>query len=1025
MNARTARLIRYGTAFALTLVTLLGLSGPPDVRAREDDRTKEIREVEKKLAELQNRLAALKAANPNPNAQKPLTLKDALAWKSITRAALTRDGQWFAGAIVPGEGKGEVLLKQVSGGGREKRFPAGEAVGGLAFADNNAWLAFTSMPKSKSGRRTGPGAPAPGSEPPTRGKLALVNLATGDTVEYDGVTRFAFSGEAATTLALYQPPAPPTPTQPTGPTTGPRPSGAPEQPASSRLRGGTLILRDLATGKELTLGHVADFAFDKKGERLALTIDAPGQLGNGVQLRDMKTGVLTQLDSGKATYQSLGWTEKGDAFALLKSTENKGYKDKRASVLVCTNLDSAAPGLTAYDPAGDTAFPKGMVISTAQAPRLSEDLSTVFFGVREPRKDDPPAAKGRGGFDKKQQDPTKGTPSAAKDEKPDLVIWHGKDDRLQAQQQVEAGRDQDYSYLCAYRLGEKKLHRLADDGIRSVTVAPKGRFAVGSDRRAYERSGSLDGKRYQDVHVMDVRTGERHLALKKDLHLGGFSGGVPPASLSPDGTKLLYYDDGQYHVYDMAERKSRCITKDVPTSFVNTEDDHNVDRPPVRPVGWAKDSTAVLLSDNWDIWRVPVADGPVVNLTVNGKKDGIRYTTRLALDPEEKGIDLDKPIYVVAIGEWTKKSGYVRIDPKGPPTVLCWDDAGYGGNTSGQFGAPAVMKARDADVYVFTRETLSDFPDYYATDGSFKSPRRLTNANPERSKYAWSSGSLLVDYESAKGDRLQGALYLPANYEKGKKYPTIVYIYEKLSQGKNRYLRPSAASGFNPAIYTSNGYAVFTPDIRYKVNDPGMSAVWCVLPALEAAIATGVVDRDRVGLQGHSWGGYQTAFLITQTPAFKAAVAGAPLTNLVSMYSSVYWNTGWANQPIFESSQGRFTGGYWEQQEAYLRNSPVFHAKNVKTPLMLLHNDKDGAVDFNQGIEYFNTLRRLDKPVVMLQYKGENHGLVKPANQKDYARRMREFFDHHLMGKPAPAWLEKGVPHLKMDEHLKERAEGS
>ncbi|HSF23426.1 MAG TPA: prolyl oligopeptidase family serine peptidase, partial [Blastocatellia bacterium] len=211
------------------------------------------------------------------------------------------------------------------------------------------------------------------------------------------------------------------------------------------------------------------------------------------------------------------------------------------------------------------------------------------------------------------------------------------------------------------------------------------------------------------------------------------------------------------------------------------------------------------------------------------------------------------------------------------------------------------------------------------------------------------------------------------------------------------------------------------PDIVYKVNDPGMSAVWCVLPALEAAIKTGVVDRSRVAIHGHSWGGYQTSFLITQTDAFKAAVAGAPLTNMISMYSLIYWNTGSANQPIFESSQGRFTTGYWDNLEAYARNSPVYHAKNVKTPLIILHNDKDGAVDFTQGIEYFNTLRRLGKSVVMLQYKGENHGLAKLENRKDYSVRMLEFFDHHLKGKPAPAWLREGVPHLKMKEHLDER----
>jgi len=211
------------------------------------------------------------------------------------------------------------------------------------------------------------------------------------------------------------------------------------------------------------------------------------------------------------------------------------------------------------------------------------------------------------------------------------------------------------------------------------------------------------------------------------------------------------------------------------------------------------------------------------------------------------------------------------------------------------------------------------------------------------------------------------------------------------------------------------------PDIVYKVNDPGLSAVWCVLPAIKAAVATGIVDESRIGLHGHSWGGYQTAFLVTQTDIFKAAVAGAPLTNMISMYSSIYWNTGSANQPIFESSQGRFKGGYWDYQEAYIRNSPVFHAQKVHTPLLILHNDKDGAVDWNQGIEYYNTLRRLQKPVIMLQYQGENHGLRKLPNQKDYTVRMMEFFDHHLRGKPAPKWLKEGVPHLKLKKHLRSR----
>jgi dipeptidyl aminopeptidase/acylaminoacyl peptidase len=320
----------------------------------------------------------------------------------------------------------------------------------------------------------------------------------------------------------------------------------------------------------------------------------------------------------------------------------------------------------------------------------------------------------------------------------------------------------------------------------------------------------------------------------------------------------------------------------------------------------------------------------------------------------------------------------------------------------------------------FTRETHTGVPEYHVGDRSLENGKRLTDSNPEIKELAWSSGAQLVNYTTAKGDKLQGALYLPANYERGKSYPTIVYIYERLSQSLNQFKAPRA-NGFNEAYYTSNGYAVFEPDIKYRVNDPGMSAVWSVVPAVKAAIATGIVDAAKVGIQGHSWGGYQTSFLVTQTDIFAAAVAGAPLTNMISMYSLIYKNSGGTNQAIFESSQGRFYGGYWDNLEAYMRNSPVFHAKNVKTPLMILHNDRDGAVDFTQGVEYFNTLRRLGKPVVMLEYVGENHGLRRPVNQQDYTVRMKEYFDHHLMGKAAPEWLTKGVPRLQMEEHLRQR----
>lgn len=933
-----------------------------------------------------------------PKEPKPLEdIKDILAWKSIRSTVLSNDGQWFAFRLAPNEGDSDVVIRQTKGD-KEYKFPAGEASGfnprEIAFSEDTKWAAYTVHPKAKEAKELKK------QKKPLYNNVTLLNLASGEKTEFEKVKAFSFSGENPGWIALHRYP--------------------PESQTKEKEKwsGSDLILHELASGKAWNFGNISEFAFDKKGRWLAWTVDAQERSGNGVQLRNMSSGVVLSLDSDKTAYKRLTWTEEGDGLAVLKGKKDEDYEDELYSVVGFSGFTSASPKKAVYDPKEDKAFPEGMTISPNRSPLWTDDFTGILFGIhevkkkekeKEKEKDKEKSEKGEKEEGEKEDQEEKEVPKKKpkdeidKEDLPDLVIWHWLDKRLQSMQQVQEKRDKDFSFLAIYRVKEKKFIRLADEELRDVVPAPKHLWAIGLDDSRYELLGNLEGRRYQDVYVIDLKTGERRLTLEKSRWYFG---------PSPDGTLFLYYEDGHYHTYEMATGQKYNITQDVPTSFINEEDDHNIENPPIYPFyfGWVKDGVSVLLYDNWDVWNIPVHGGKGTNLTVNGKEKGIRYRSRFRLDPEEKGIDLSKPLYIATYEEWTKKGGIARVD-KGKPgaKMLLWDDAIF-----------SLTKAKNADVYLYTRQTHEDYPDYHVTSTSLQDGRRITEANPQQKDFLWSSSVRLIDYKSTKGDKLQAALFLPANYEEGKTYPTIVYIYEKLSQWKNRYFSPSA-NGFNKSVYTSRGYAVLMPDIVYKVNDPGMSAVWCVLPAIEAAVQTGVVDKDRVGLHGHSWGGYQTSFLVTQTDRFKAAVAGAPLTNLISMYSSIYWNTGSANQPIFESSQGRFKGGYWDNLEAYTRNSPVYYAENVQTPLIILHNDKDGAVDWNQGIEYFNTLRRLGNPVVMLQYKGENHGLRKPANQKDYTVRMREFFDHYLLGMPTPTWLEKGVSHLDLEDHLKDR----
>jgi dipeptidyl aminopeptidase/acylaminoacyl peptidase len=958
-------------------------------------------------------------------AKRPLTLADTLAWKAIGPTAVSPDGKWVGYRYAPNEGDSEIVIRETRGT-KEYRFPTGEVAlpdpvaairagtpppqpTAISFSEAGGWAAFSVFPTRAQA------AQLRRQRRPLQNAAALVNLATGEKTEFPKTRRFAFSGEDGRWLALHRYGPEPTPGAGGSGASGGAAGGAGAAGGGAgqdrdRPRGADLVLRDLEAGVDLNIGNVADFTFDKAGRHLAFTIDAPEKAGNGIQLRILKTGATLALDSDKASYERPTWTENGDGLAVVRGREDRKYEDKLYDVLGFTGFESGKPQKIVYKPADDASFPAGFTISPNRSPRFTEDLQGLLFGIHTPKPkradaDKPSDAReGEGGGQRAEAGAQR--PEAAQnrdDEKPDLVLWHWKDERLQSQQEVQENRDKSFSYFATYRIQERKFIRLADDALRDVHALPKDRWGFGTDEREYDLMEGLDGRRYQDIYTVDLTTGQRKLAAKKIRW-------SYPAS--PDGNKFLYYDDGHYFVYDIPAGKATNVTRHMPVSFVNVEDDHNNLKPPVPPMGWSRDSASVLLTDAWDVWKVPVSGGAAANLTVSGRSESVRYRRRFQLDPDEKGIDLTAPLFLASYAEWTKKGGVVRVDAgqTGVKTLV-------GGDVS----FARLLKAKKAEVFVYTRESSREYPDLYVADALLREGKRITDGQSQLEPFAWSAGVRLVDYTSAKGDRLQGALFLPADYQPGKRYPTIVYIYERLSQGAHSFDHPSA-NGFDRSVYTSNGYAVLTPDIKYRVNDPGMSAVWCVLPALEAAIASGVVDRARVGLQGHSWGGYQTSFLVTQTNAFAAAVAGAPLTNMISMYGIIYKNTGGGNGAIFESSQGRFFGGPWDHWQAYVRNSPVAHAKNVRTPLVILHNDKDGAVDFTQGVEYYTTLRRLQKPVVMLQYVGENHGLRKPANQQDYSVRMREFFDHHLKGAPAPDWWTQGVPRLKLEEHLRERA---
>lgn len=954
--------------------------------------------------------------------KKPITWQDIPTWKYMRTNSfkISPDGQWIAYGMVASEADGEIIIKNLSNPDSVKMsFPIGStSFPSIEFSDDSKWIAFKEYPTfTQKKANKGP------KKKPLRDKLTLIDLNKGKDSKktFENVISYAFNNKGASKLAINL-----------------------AKDDKGKAKGSDLLMYHLNTGRSQNLGNVSEFRFNKSGSHLAYVVDAANKSGNGIYLMDLVNNSTQVLDSDEATYKFINWTEKGEAFAALKMVADKKYKQDHGKVIGVKNLKK--PQVTLYDALKDSiGFDQSYTISGNRRPMWSEDLTRLFYGIHplelvkqpakknEVNKDSIKTAEAEAiksimnntsikSIDDLQKAIAKVKPKENKSKKkkdvdqPNMTIWHWNDSRLQSRQEVMEGFDKNYSFWAMYNVNSEKHIAIQDSTMKSLRIFPKHRYALGSDNQKYELDTNLDGQRYSDFYLVDLLTGERKILFTK-FYIPSFSANPSP---STDGTKFLYGEDGHYYVYDIASGSTQNITENLPVTFVNIEDDHNVKKPLVSALGWSSDSEYILLRDGWDIWQVPLnRKGSPVNLTQNGRSNSIRYQYRFGLDPEEKGIDLSKTIYLRTYGEWNKKSGIATLSPKRRAglkpgvTSLIWEDANIGN----------LRKAEKTDVFFFGKQTFNTPPEMFVTNSSLSAPKQVTSNAPDADKYAWSAGTQLIDYVTDKGDSLQGTLFLPANYVKGKKYPTIVYYYEKLSWTRHNWSNPGfGGTGWNPNVYTSNGYAVFIPDIVYKLDDPGMSAVWAVIPAVKAAIASGIIDADKIGIHGHSWGGYQTSFLITQTNMFKAAAAGAPLTNMVSMYDLIYWNSGGGNMSIFEASQGRFRGAPWENWDAYLRNSPVYHVKKVNTPLLMLHNDKDGAVDFTQGIEYYSALRRLKKPVVLVQYKGENHGLRKLENQKDYSVRMMEFFDHHLKGEAAPDWLEKGIDKLDLKKHLKKRS---
>lgn len=740
----------------------------------------------------------------------------------------------------------------------------------------------------------------------------------------------------------------------------------------------TLYVRSLDGSKTFQFPTVTDFQFAKKSSMLYYTSAAEGEAG--IFTLNPEKGSPALIKEGKGVFKQTTFDEKGERLAFLYCAD----KDSSYKALSLWLSEHNAPAKEIAT-RGNKAFPAEWVINENGMLQFSKSASRLFFGTSpEPR----------------QKDTTQ-----LAENRPNVQVWSWDEPVQYTVQNYNKEKDLKKSYQAVYNLGNGSIFQLANEELPNIQLGNEGDAALAllSTSRPYSLSSMWEARTRSDYYTVSLDNGERKQIAQADY--GRFR-------LSPQGKYAYWYGetDSCWYTIALAEGKRYRLT--TPESFPAWDEENDVPNHPYAhgAAGWTANDQNLLIYDRYDIWKFdPTAATSPINLTVNGRKEKLSYRLE-QLDKEARFIDLGKPQLLKGFNETTKGYGFynARLSaPAAPKTLL-----------AGNYMLRSINKAKNTDDVIYTMETFQQYPDIHYSTLAFKKSVQLTHGDKQQEGFIWGTAEL-VSWISLDGRPLEGVVYKPANFDPNKKYPMMVNFYERNSETLYNYRMPEPhRSTIDYHLYNSNEYVIFNPDIRYVDGYPGESCYNCLMPGITMMIAKGYINEKGIGAQGHSWGGYQVAYLATRTNLFSAIESGAPVVNMFSAYGGIRWGSGMARSFQYEHTQSRLGATPWSSPLRYLENSPLFTMDKVQTPILIMHNDADGHVPWYQGIEYFVAMKRLGKPCWLLNYTGEPHWPMHMANRIDFQRRMFQFFNHYLKNQKMPKWMSEGVPAVEQPFEL-------
>ena len=756
-----------------------------------------------------------------------------------------------------------------------------------------------------------------------------------------------------------------------------------EQEKEYKSDGNILAVLDPETLNSYKMKDVTDYELSENGKYLAVVTHRKEKSDSFKLELYREPAILYHSFSVTSAYRQLSFSPDEQLFAFLQSADTAKNKQFELELFDLKGKSGKIISDTTAE-----YLPEGKAISEHFKPLFTGDSRLLYFGIAN-----------RVFAEKKD--------SLLESEKPKVDVWHYLDERIQSQQLKELKRDEKETDLYVYHVSDGKTVGLSNDTLTVKLIEDlKGDYLFAVSDKQYAISNQWDVPGREDHYRISVHTGKPVL-LKREVRLDG--------QLSPSGRYYTWFDHltNRFFVLDNESGKESCMT--CTAAEVNWQEDVNgmpMLASPYGVSGYTENEKSILLQSRYDIWEYDLSNGSLRNFS-NGEGTAGKIRMNIVKWNPDSVYLHPQNFYISGFNERTKGVHIFTVKDHGDHKDLLE-------NHYTDHKIMPLLKAKKGETVILRKSSVKDYPEIRISSTSFIDERILTRTNPQQDSFNWASVEL-ISWKSYKGIPLEGLLYKPENFDPSKKYPLLVYYYELYSDDlHNHYVPKPSASIIHPTEYASAGYLVLIPDIRYEPGHPARSAFDCVMSGTDHVLKlVPAIDPKRMGLQGQSWGGYQTAQLITMTDRYAAAMAGAPVANMFSAYGGIRWGSGINRQFQYEKAQSRIGRTIWEAPELYIENSPLFHLPKVKTPLLIMHNDEDGAVPWYQGIELYTGMRRLGKACWMLNYNGDDHNLTKNANRIDLSIRMKQFFDHYLMDALAPLWLQEGIPAVVKGKELR------